>query len=67
MNEALRTMLDDEIGGTELARILRRYNHAVGVLLMENARKEVNNLEWILEGQYWTNEMCERMDPYLNK
>ena len=50
----------------QLALFIRRYQAQTIRLVLEK-EDDVYKKEWISEGNYWLTELCEALDPQLEK
>lgn len=62
----LEELLGNFIDKKELAISLRRFSLETIRLVLAD-KEETLNKDWIAVGHYWINEICEILDPQLEK
>ena len=63
----LHKFFDDQIDLEHFAKIIRRYNHQVMLMIIREDEDSVINKKWIDDGFYFLNEFAEIIDPNLNQ
>lgn len=54
------------IGTEQLALIIRRFKEQT-IRIVLKSDEDLYNKEWISEGHFWLTELCEVLDPQLEK
>lgn len=67
VNEKLAQFFKNEVKPDQLAKVIRRLNHSVTTLVLQNDNEAIPllNKDWIKNGFYWLNEFAEILEPYL--
>jgi len=65
--EKLMTFFNEKLDPQEFAKIIRRYNYEMSLMMIRNNESDnVINKQWVDDGFYWLNELVEIVDPNLN-
>lgn len=62
----LHNLLEKDMPAEYFALIVRRFKQEAIKLVLQ-ADSDDFNKEWISEGHYWLTELCEILDPHLEK
>lgn len=65
----IENLLDKRIQPNQLAQIFRRLTYQANSMFMDLSDEDrvCYEKEWIIQGNYWLNEISEILDPNLTK